>query len=320
MNLVQKVWPKLMTENYILEIKDLKKNFGSFAALKGINLKVNRGEIIGLLGPNGAGKTTTIKIITGLLKADSGEINIFGENIISGLPTWIKEKIGVVFEESNLYYRLSAYDNLLFFARINGINKTKVEELLKEYKLFDVRKKAVKNFSKGMKKRLMICRSLLAEPEILILDEATGGLDPISAEIIRQKISKLKAEGKTVLLSTHYLEEADRLCDRVAFINQGSLIALDKPSVFKQNLKQDFIELKFAYDNHSLSKKELKNELSVLLKKGEEYKVEKDSFYLKIFIEEEVFNRLNKIAAQYKLLELKKREGDLQEVFKQINS
>ena len=320
MNLVQKVWPKLMTENYILEIKDLKKKFGSFAALKGINLKVNRGEIIGLLGPNGAGKTTTIKIITGLLKADSGEINIFGENIISGLPTWIKEKIGVVFEESNLYYRLSAYDNLLFFARINGINKTKVEELLKEYKLYDVRKKAVKNFSKGMKKRLMICRSLLAEPEILILDEATGGLDPISAEIIRQKISKLKAEGKTVLLSTHYLEEADRLCDRVAFINQGSLIALDKPSVFKQNLKQDFIELKFAYDNYSLNKADLKKELSVLLKKGEEYKVEKDSFYLKIFIEEEVFNRLNKIAAQYKLLELKKREGDLQEVFKQINS
>ncbi|MCC3144025.1 ABC transporter ATP-binding protein [Halanaerobium sp. Z-7514] len=309
-----------MTENYILEIKDLKKKFGSFAALKGINLKVNRGEIIGLLGPNGAGKTTTIKIITGLLKADSGEINIFGENIISGLPTWIKEKIGVVFEESNLYYRLSAYDNLLFFARINGINKTKVEELLKEYKLYDVRKKAVKNFSKGMKKRLMICRSLLAEPEILILDEATGGLDPISAEIIRQKISKLKAEGKTVLLSTHYLEEADRLCDRVAFINQGSLIALDKPSVFKQNLKQDFIELKFAYDNYSLNKADLKKELSVLLKKGEEYKVEKDSFYLKIFIEEEVFNRLNKIAAQYKLLELKKREGDLQEVFKQINS
>ncbi|RQD72953.1 MAG: ABC transporter ATP-binding protein, partial [Halanaerobium sp. MSAO_Bac5] len=177
------MWPKIMTDNYILEIKNLKKNFGSFAALKGINLKVNRGEIIGLLGPNGAGKTTTIKIITGLLKADSGEINIFGENIISGLPTWIKEKIGVVFEESNLYYRLSAYDNLLFFARINGIKKTKVEELLKEYELYDVRKKAVKNFSKGMKKRLMICRSLLAEPEILILDEATGGLDPISAEI-----------------------------------------------------------------------------------------------------------------------------------------
>lgn len=309
-----------MTDNYILEIKNLKKNFGSFAALKGINLKVNRGEIIGLLGPNGAGKTTTIKIITGLLKADSGEINIFGENIISGLPTWIKEKIGVVFEESNLYYRLSAYDNLLFFARINGIKKTKVEELLKEYELYDVRKKAVKNFSKGMKKRLMICRSLLAEPEILILDEATGGLDPISAEIIRQKISKLKAEGKTVLLSTHYLEEADRLCDRVAFINQGSLIALDKPSVFKQNLKQDFIELKFAYDNYSLSKEDLKKELSVLLKKGEECNVVKDSFYLKIFIDDQLFNRLNKIAAQHKLLELKKREGDLQEVFKQINS
>ncbi|WP_041595787.1 ABC transporter ATP-binding protein [Halanaerobium hydrogeniformans] len=309
-----------MVDDYILEIKDLKKSFGSFEALKGIDLKVNKGEIIGLLGPNGAGKTTTIKIIIGLLKADSGEINIFSENIISGLPGWIKEKIGVVFEESNLYHRLSAYDNLIFFARINNVKKAKVEELLKEYKLFDVRKKAVKNFSKGMKKRLMICRSLLAEPEILILDEATGGLDPISAEIIRKKISQLKNEGKTVLLSTHYLEEADRLCDRVAFINKGNLIALDKPSIFKDNLQQDFLELIFAYDPFSLNKKSLKRQLEVLLKKGEEFKIEEDNFYLKLFVEENLFKRLNQITDQYKLVDLKNREGDLQEVFKQINS
>ena len=309
-----------MEDNYILELKDLKKSFGKFEALKGINLKVNKGEIIGLLGPNGAGKTTTIKIITGLLKADGGEIIIFGENIISALPGWIKEKIGVVFEESNLYHRLTAYDNLLFFARINGVKKAKVNQLLKEYKLYNVRKKAVKNFSKGMKKRLMICRSLLAEPEILILDEATGGLDPISAEIIRQKISKLKTEGKTVLLSTHYLEEADRLCDRVAFINKGNLIALDKPSAFKDDLKQDFLELIFIYDKSSSSEKILKNKLKNLLKKGEEFKIEKDNFYLKLFVEEDLFTRLNQITDNYKLADIKKREGDLQEVFKQINS
>lgn len=227
----------------IIEINNLEKSFSGFKALKGINLKINQGEIVGLLGPNGAGKTTTIKILIGLLHADQGYIKILGKEINKKIPAWIKEKIGVVFEESNLYLRLNALDNLKLFAGINNVSNDKVYELLSEYQLQDAAKKEVKNFSKGMKKRLMICRALMAEPEILILDEATGGLDPISAEIIREKVLKLKEEGKTVVLSTHYLEEADRLCDRVVFINQGEIVAVDRPAAFKDGLKAKFLEL-----------------------------------------------------------------------------
>ncbi|MFW6230000.1 MAG: ABC transporter ATP-binding protein, partial [Halanaerobium sp.] len=201
----------------IIEISNLEKDFSGFKALQGINLQVDKGEIVGLLGPNGAGKTTTLKILTGLLNSDQGNIKIMGEEIKRQLPAWLKAKIGVVFEESNLYLRLNALDNLKLFAGINNVGIDRVRKLLAEYQLQDAAEKEVRNFSKGMKKRLMICRALLAEPEILILDEATGGLDPISAEIIREKVLALKKEGKTVILSTHYLEEADRLCDRVAF-------------------------------------------------------------------------------------------------------
>ena len=227
----------------IIEINNLKKSFSDFKALNGINLEIAQGEIVGLLGPNGAGKTTTIKILTGLLAADQGSIKIMGREINDQIPAWIRGKIGVVFEESNLYLRLNAFDNLKLFAGINNIKNDKIYELLSEYQLQDAAEKEVKKFSKGMKKRLMICRALLAEPEILILDEATGGLDPISAEIIREKVLALKKEGKTVVLSTHYLEEADRLCDRVAFINQGKVVTVDKPAAFKDGLKAKFLEL-----------------------------------------------------------------------------
>lgn len=234
----------------IVEINNLTKKFSNFKALNGINLKVKKGEIVGLLGPNGAGKTTTLKIIIGLLKPSQGNVKILGENIEKQIPTWIKEKIGVVFEETNLYLRLNAIDNLKLFAGINNVRKNKVKELLAEYQLEAAAKKEVRNFSKGMKKRLMICRALIAEPEILILDEATGGLDPISAEIIQKKVLALKKQGKTVILSTHYLEEADRLCDRVAFINKGQVIAVDKPAAFKNGLKAKFLELNLENENN----------------------------------------------------------------------
>ncbi|MGM0548218.1 MAG: ABC transporter ATP-binding protein, partial [Bacillota bacterium] len=164
----------------IIEIKNLTKIFSGFKALNGINLEVEKGEIVGLLGPNGAGKTTTLKILMGLLKPTEGSIKIMGEKIKKQLPTWLKNKIGVVFEESNLYLRLNAIDNLKLFAGINNVNQSKIKELLAEYHLEAAAKREIRTFSKGMKKRLMICRSLIAEPEILILDEATGGLDPIS--------------------------------------------------------------------------------------------------------------------------------------------
>jgi len=303
----------------IIEINNLKKTFSDFKALHGINLKINQGEIVGLLGPNGAGKTTTLKILMGLLKSDQGSIKIMGETIEGRLPTWLKEKIGVVFEESNLYLRLNALDNLNLFAGINNVSTDRVSELLAEYQLQDAAKKEVRNFSKGMKKRLMICRALLAEPEILILDEATGGLDPISAEIIRKKVLSLKNEGKTVILSTHYLEEADRLCDRVAFINQGEVLAVDSPSVFKNSLQKKYLELEFLADSAS-KPAEIRDFLEPILDSTDSYRLEEGVLKLQLNIDQQLFKKAEAAALKFKLLDLNKVEADLQQVFNNFNN
>ena len=303
----------------IIEINNLEKNFSDFKALHGINLKINEGEIVGLLGPNGAGKTTTLKILTGLLKSDQGSIKIMGETIEGRLPTWLKEKIGVVFEESNLYLRLNALDNLNLFAGINNVSTDRVSELLAEYQLQDAAKKEVRNFSKGMKKRLMICRALLAEPEILILDEATGGLDPISAEIIRKKVLSLKKEGKTVILSTHYLEEADRLCDRVAFINQGEVLAVDSPSVFKNSLQKKYLELEFLADR-AFEPAEIRDFLEPILDSADSYRLEEGVLKLQLNIDQQLFKKAETAALKFKLLDLNKVEADLQQVFNNFNN
>jgi ABC-type multidrug transport system ATPase subunit len=305
--------------NPIIEINNLEKTFSDFKALHGINLKINQGEIVGLLGPNGAGKTTTLKILMGLLKSDQGSIKIMGETIEGRLPTWLKEKIGVVFEESNLYLRLNALDNLNLFAGINNVSSDRVNELLAEYQLQDAAKKEVRNFSKGMKKRLMICRALLAEPEILILDEATGGLDPISAEIIRKKVLSLKKEGKTVILSTHYLEEADRLCDRVAFINQGEVLAVDSPSVFKNSLQKKYLELEFLADP-AFKPAEIREFLEPILDSTDSYRLEDGVLKLQLNIDQQLFKKAETAALKFKLLDLNKVEADLQQVFNNFNN
>jgi ABC-type multidrug transport system ATPase subunit len=303
----------------IIEINNLKKTFSGFKALQGINLEINRGEIVGLLGPNGAGKTTTLKILTGLLSADQGSIKIMGAEIEKQLPTWLKAKIGVVFEESNLYLRLNALDNLKLFAGINNISSERVQKLLTEYQLQDAAKKEVKNFSKGMKKRLMICRALLAEPEILILDEATGGLDPISAEIIRKKVLDLKKEGKTVILCTHYLEEADRLCDRIAFINQGQVIAVDSPAVFKDSLQEKYLELKFLADSE-MNEQELQVFIENILDSDDNYSLQSGYLTLQLNIKQQLFEKAAEISSKFKLLGLEKIEADLQQVFNNLNN
>ena len=303
----------------IIEINNLKKSFSGFEALKNINLKINKGEVIGLLGPNGAGKTTTIKILTGLLKADQGNIKIMGEDVSSNFPSWIKEKIGVVFEESNLYLRLSALDNLKLFAGINNIDKNKINRLLSEYELKSVAKKEVGNFSKGMKKRLMICRALIADPEILILDEATGGLDPISAEIIREKILEFKSQGKTVILSTHYLEEADRLCDRIAFINKGQLTAVDRPENFKNSFKDKFLEIKFLINSKN-NKKNLDVFIDSIIESEDDYKINEKLITFRLKIKQNIFKKAEQLAARFKLLKVNKIEADLQQVFNKLNN
>ncbi len=235
----------------ILEVKNLKRTYvGTLSmtkkkkieALKGISFSVNEGEILGLLGPNGAGKTTTIKILTTLLAPTSGEAKIFGYNCF-GEEKHIRSNINFIFGgERGLYWRLSAYENLQYFGDIYKIPasvlKDRIKYLIKLVELDGREHEKVEGYSKGMKQRLQIARGLINDPKILFLDEPTIGLDPVGAKNLRNIILKLKAEGKTILLTTHYMYEADELCDRIAIINNGEIVDIDT----SYNLKRKYLE------------------------------------------------------------------------------
>ena len=225
---------------------NLTKKFGDLIAVDGISFSVNSGEVFGFLGPNGAGKTTTIRILTGQLLPTSGQGTVAGFDIQTERDR-IKPKIGVIFEYQNLYERLSARDNLNFMRQLYGVDRSRVDSVLKLVGLGDRANEKLKKYSNGMKQRLLIARALLHEPEILFMDEPTLGLDPMIAHEIRQLISQLARDGRTIFLTTHYMEEADRLCDRVAIINHGKIIALDTPRQLKEkfggSLEDAYIQL-----------------------------------------------------------------------------
>lgn len=219
-----------------------KKTTTKVDAVKGISFQVSKGEIFGLLGPNGAGKTTTIKMLTTMLIPSAGSIKIFGLDPVHEHKA-LRPRINFILGgERNLYWRLSAYDNLAYFADLykipRAIQQTKIQELLKLVELEEAAHRKVETFSKGMKQRLQIARGLLNNPEILFLDEPSIGLDPISARKLRELIKNLNAQGTTIVLTTHYMFEADELCDRIAFINHGEIIAIDTPKNLKQHANQ----------------------------------------------------------------------------------
>ena len=215
-----------------IEVKDLHRYYNGVKAVQGISFDVNDSEIFGFLGPNGAGKSTTIKVLTGQLRPTSGSAKVVGCDVVEERQE-LKPQIGVVFEYQNLYERLSAMDNLRFSARLYGVRKERVGEVLEQVGLQDRARERIKNYSNGMKQRLLIARALLHQPRVLFLDEPTRGLDPGVAREIRSIIAELAKGGVTVFLTTHYMEEADRLSDRVAIIHQGKIVAVDTP----ENLK-----------------------------------------------------------------------------------
>jgi ABC-2 type transport system ATP-binding protein len=184
------------------------------------------------LGENGAGKTTTIRMLTGQLRPTSGSAQVCGFDIVRQRQQ-LKPAIGVVFEHHNVYERMNARDNLRFIARLYGVNGNRVEETLQQVGLSEQAGKPAKQFSNGMKQRLLIARALLHQPRMLFLDEPTKGLDPGVTRDLQALVLSLKQQGVTVFLTTHYMEEADRLCDRVAILNQGQIVALDTPSNLK---------------------------------------------------------------------------------------
>jgi ABC-2 type transport system ATP-binding protein len=215
-----------------IQAKDISYAYGELKAVKGISFEVSPGEILGFLGPNGAGKSTTIKMLTGQLTPGSGVARILGMDVTAD-NSEVQARIGVCFEEKNLYLNMSARENLRFFARLFDIRKLDVDALLRKVGLEDRGKDRVKTFSKGMRQRLMMARALVNRPEVLFLDEPTDGLDPVSSQAIRELIKGEVKRGAAVLLTTHDMYEADELSDRVAFINEGKLHALDTP----ENLK-----------------------------------------------------------------------------------
>lgn len=215
-----------------IRVEDLVREFNDIRAVAGIDFVVEQGEIFGYLGPNGAGKTTTIRMLTGQLRPTSGSAVVMECDVVRDRQK-LKPQIGVVFENHNLYERLSARENLLFSARLYRVEKPRVDQVLNQVGLERRADDKVANYSNGMKQRLLVGRALLHKPAILFLDEPTRGLDPNIARDIRQIVAELADGGMTVFLTTHYMEEADLLSDRVAIINQGRIVALDKPCQLK---------------------------------------------------------------------------------------
>jgi ABC-2 type transport system ATP-binding protein len=216
-----------------IQVQDLTRDYaGGTRAVDHISFEVERGEVFGFLGPNGAGKTTTIKVLTGQLRPTSGRARVMGCDVVEERKE-LKPQIGVVFEYQNIYERLSARDNLLFAARLYGVDRRCVEEMLERVGLADQARKRAKAFSNGMKQRLLIARALLHRPKVLFLDEPTRGLDPHVARDVRSFVAELAAQGVTVFLTTHYMEEADQLSDRIALIDAGKIVALDTPAALK---------------------------------------------------------------------------------------
>jgi ABC-2 type transport system ATP-binding protein len=224
----------MMETTPAIEVRNLTKRYGDgqsgVLAIDQLSFQVSPGEVFGFLGPNGAGKTTTIRLLTGLSRPSAGQARVLGLDLAHDLPR-IKKQVGVVPESSNLYDELSAVDNLVFSMRLYGVPRhervPRAEELLARFRLADKRDTAFAKLSRGMKRALTIAAALAHRPALVFLDEPTTGLDVISAHNLRQMIAGLRQEGVTIFLTTHYLEEAERLCDRIALIVHGHIVALD---------------------------------------------------------------------------------------------
>jgi len=229
----------------------LQAKLGQILAVDDISFDVKKGEIFGFLGPNGAGKTTTIRMMTGVLKPTKGNASIFGYDVWKN-QILVKQITGNVPEEANVYFDLSGLQNLIFIGEIYGIPKKsrieRAEKLLKKFELYEKRNLKAMKYSKGMKQRLLLCMALMSDPEILFLDEPTSGLDVQSARIIKQLIREYNQKGVTIFLTTHDMEVANELCDRIAIINNGKIISLDTPENLKK-LTQEYKAIDFYFDN-----------------------------------------------------------------------
>jgi ABC-2 type transport system ATP-binding protein len=236
-----------------IEVSRLIKQFGPLTALNDISFSVGEGETFGFLGPNGAGKTTTIRILTGISRPSSGTATIFGHDIERDTVA-ARQSMGIVSETSNIYDDLTAWQNLMFSAELYHVGRKdrekKAGELLTLFDLHDRRNDLAHGFSKGMKRRLTLAMGLVNSPRLLFLDEPTSGLDVQSNLIIRDVVTDLVRDGVTVFLTTHNIEEANIMCDRVAIINKGTIAAIDAPERLKKTIRS-VQSIEFSFDRNS---------------------------------------------------------------------
>ena len=230
----------------MIVVKNVTKKFGQKVALEEISFEVNKGEIFGFLGPSGSGKTTMIKILTGQLNADSGQTELLGK-VSEKLTPADLEQIGLVSDTSGFYEKLSLYKNLQAYAKLYGKPNSRVDEVLKQVDLYDSKNLAAEKLSTGMKQRMFLARALINKPQVLFLDEPTSGLDPTTSKKIHELLLDLKEAGTTIFLTTHDMNEATLLCDRLSLLNRGHLIEYGTPSSIIQKYNHEKkVQLTFA--------------------------------------------------------------------------
>ena len=263
---------------YVIEVEELTKYYGPILAVDHIDFSVRKGEIFGFLGPNGAGKTTTVRMLTGLTKPTEGTARVMGYDVVRESKK-AKRGIGLVPEVSNVYSELSVWDNLMFSGEIygvpSGLRREKAKELLELFGLYDRRRDKAGKLSKGLRRRLTIAMALMNNPEILFLDEPTSGLDVPSARLIRNLVRSLNRSGVTIFLTTHNMEEANSLCERIAIMNHGRIAAIDSP----ENLKNTIESSKSVVVSFSVFSKSLVDKLD-RIEGVERVVVEGDKFRL----------------------------------------
>ncbi len=249
----------MYSSKYAISVKGLVKRFGSFTAVNGVSFEVKKGELFGFLGPNGAGKTTTIGMLTTLIGKTAGSATVAGHDV-ARQQNEVRQNIGIVFQDPSLDDKLTGRENLdlhgMLYGMPKGERRERIDMILDLIELKDKQDVLIEDYSGGMKRRLEIGRGLLHEPEVLFLDEPTIGLDAQTRRKIWDYIKRLNREHHiTIMLTTHYIEEADYLCDRVAFVDHGKIIALDTPDALKDSLGGDVISLEFSGDAESMRKR-----------------------------------------------------------------
>ena len=240
--------PTRIVDPVALRATGLGRQFGDRWAVRGMTFEVRRGRVLGLLGPNGAGKTTTVRMLTALIGPSEGSATIDGFDVQTH-PDEVRARVGILTETPGLYDKLSAEANLDFFGRLYGLDgptrAARIEHYLRLFSLWDRRRDVAGSFSRGMKQKLAIARALLHEPSVVFLDEPTAALDPEAAYVVREAIEGLRQAGRTIVLATHNLDEADRLCDEVAFV-RGGLIRIDTPARLRGSLAGGRVEIRLA--------------------------------------------------------------------------